>query len=356
MIYPHTVQLGWGGSIDLEPRDLPDWAAGQVLTWTITSGQGILFPIGEDRQRFTAPKAAPGVPTQTVIILYAGDEPVGEAVINMAAYEVPQYRKPPEEITPEPEPEPPPTEEEIADPLDCCVDPHNPDQPIQIIPTSVTIGPYERVGIRIPFIYQDCDEGCYTWKISRGGGILECSCGAKAIYRAPKSNRDREKNALVRLFCDKKPVAECKIAINSYWATEHAYAEYDDGPTWTSDGPILKPMGDPPAIPATMGNQKYLNLVYNMQLYNCMSEMVLERPYHQFRFQWGYSVMGEKWVLQDISPFDVFGSYDAIGDIPLKKLHIPRAQDLRTTWMKSRGCCPDVAYEKLIMEILEESA
>jgi len=85
MIYPHKVQMAFSGSQELEPLDLPDWAIGQELSWTISSGLGTLLDIGSDRVRFTGPAAGVGVPDQTVIHLYALDQVVGECTVNLAA-------------------------------------------------------------------------------------------------------------------------------------------------------------------------------------------------------------------------------------------------------------------------------
>lgn len=351
MIRPKSVQMSWGGTHDLEAVDLPDWTRGQELTWSITAGQGSIQVLEAHKIRFTGPPAGPRAADQTLIHVYSGSEVVGECTIFLAALMAERIAERAQGLPPEPEPEPPPTEEEIIPPLDCCADPKNPDQPLNIIPEKIQLEPFQRVSIRIPFIYKDCDQSCYTWKISKGGGVLDCACGARAIYRAPRYNENCEDNAVVDLICLKKVVAQCHIAINTHWSTEHAYAEYDQKPTWTYTGTDRGERGDPP-IPCPSGGQgSYLHLRYYVYIYNCMGELIIKRPYHSFDFWWGWSIYGNKWVLQDMTPLDFFGSYDSQGDIPISKLRIRSDEDLRSAYMKKRGCCPLVIYEKMILEM-----
>lgn len=340
MISPSNPQISWGSSIDLEARELPDWTEGQPLSWTISSGQGSLLDPSGIKIKFTAPQGGPDVPHKTVIHLYAGvqGQLVGECTVTLAA-DLP-WAKLLEELPQEPEPEPPPEEEEIEEPHDCCADPHQPDEPLKVVPSQIQADPLQKYSIRIPYIYEECDDGCYDWIIKSGGGTLLCDCGPRAIYQAPRTNENCEANAVVELICNGEPVAQCYISINTLWHKEAVYAEYDHEPTWETSGPrppVKAGVGGTPPAEATY---QWLHLKFYMRLYNCMSELIIERPYHNYTFSWGYSMWQAKWFLYTITTGAPFANYESQKDIDWSHLNIPADQDIRTDYQKLRGCCP----------------
>ena len=227
MIYPRKASLSWGGNIDLGARDLPEWAATQPLSWTITSGQGSIVDLGGMKISFTGPEGGPDVPTRTLIHLFAGDsaEPVGECTIT---FDIPLMDPALlRDLPTEPEPDPPPEEKEIIIPVECCADPEDPREPLKITPVQVSMGPDEDLYIRIPRIHKDCMHGCYTWRIAYGGGRLICNCGPRAVYRSPSLNRMCEDNALIELICDTVPIAHTYVTINTWAGGVVAYETFE---------------------------------------------------------------------------------------------------------------------------------
>lgn len=227
MIYPHKVNLSWGGSVELEARDLSEWAAAQPLSWTITSGQGSILDPSGIKVQFVGPDAGPDVPLNTVLHLFAGEsaEIVGECTIT---FDVPLMDPALlRDLPREPEPDPPPEENEIEVPVECCADPEDPSKPLKITPVEVSMGPDENLYIRIPKIHSDCERGCYTWRIAYGGGRLLCDCGPRAIYRSPSLNRQCENNALIELICDTIPIAHTYVTINTHGAGAIAYETFE---------------------------------------------------------------------------------------------------------------------------------
>jgi len=227
MIYPHTVHLSFGGDVELEARDLPDWAYRQPLSWSITFGQGSFLDLEGIKIRFTGPEWGPDVPTRTVIHLFAGQpgELVGECTIS---FDIPLMDpKLLRDLPQEPEPDPPPEEDEIEIPIECCADPEDPTKPLKITPTQVSMGPDENLFIRIPRIHEDCQHGCYSWRISYGGGRMICDCGPRGVYRSPLLNRECENNALIELICATVPIAHVYVTTNTHGPGTIAYETFE---------------------------------------------------------------------------------------------------------------------------------
>ena len=227
MIYPNKADLSWGGHVELQAADLPDWATAQPLSWTITSGQGSIVDLGGNKIRYIGPEGGPDVPLNTVIHLFAGEpgELVGECNV---AFTIPLMDpKMFKDLPQEPEPDPPPEEEEVEIPIECCADPEDPREPLKITPTEVLIGPDKNLYIRIPRIHEQCERGCYTWSISYGGGRLLCDCGPRAIFRSPLLNRQCENNTLIELICGGVPIAHVYVTTNTHGAGAIAYETFE---------------------------------------------------------------------------------------------------------------------------------
>jgi len=347
MIYPHRVEMTWGGFHELEPRDLPEWALEQPLQWTISSGQGTLLDIGSDRVRFTGPAAGPDVPDQTVIHLYVGEDVVGECVVTLATVPAELWRVPSPDLPPEPEPEPPPEDEDIQEPVDCGKDPTSPREPLVISPAHAMIFPLQMLSIVITRIWEVCEDACYTWEISWGGGTLLCNCGREAIYQAPRINYECESNAQVDLIFNFEVIASCHIVINTWGRSGVAYsitqlAHHD----WTT---AMWPLTGGGAAPLPVGVKYGTWWIKGYgKTYDCQDQVVREYAYVTISCICGYSAWQQKWLIKVGEYAGVGGSYEQLADIPLWKIHgrYPAAvKDLRTPIMKAGGCCAEGLQE-----------
>lgn len=320
MIYPHTVKMSWGGDIELEARELPAWAADQPLTWTVASGQGSILDLGGIKIRFTGPQAGPFVPTKTVIHLYAGDGLVGECTITFAIIAPSRERDPPEGFPKPPEPDPPPEEEEIIPTVDCGVDPEHPEEPLKIHPAEYMAGPLEEVHIGIVKIWEVCEEGCYTWKISSGGGTLLCNCGREAVYLTPRLNAECEANAVIDLIYCERVIASCYVTINTWGRAGLAYVIFET-PDFGAGGDIWG----------------------RAQRYDCQDEPLQPLTWLHLWVTRAYSTFAGKYQWYVSENKYVGGVFDTLGDIPmaiLQAAYPAHTVDARTRNMKRAGCCP----------------
>jgi len=349
MIYPHKIDMTWGGFHELEPRDLPEWALDQPLQWTISSGQGTLLDIGSDRVRFTGPAAGPAVPDQTVIHLYVGEDVVGECVVTLATVPAELWRVPSPDLPPEPEPEPPPEDQDIQEPVDCGKDPTNPREPLVISPTHAMIFPLQMLSIVITRIWEVCEDGCYTWELSWGGGKLLCNCGREAIYQAPRINEECEHNAQIDLIYNFEVIATCHIIVNTWGRRGVAYAIYQKVHHHWETGQGLPSSGGASPWPKGVLTASWYIRAYG-KTYDCQDEIVREFQHVDIPCHCGYSSWQGKWLIKVGEYAGVGGSYEQLADIPLWIIdgrYPARVEDRRTAIMKAGGCCP-MGLEKLL--------
>lgn len=312
------------------------------MTWTISSGQGKFLDLGANRIKYIGPEWGPDVPNKTVIHLYAGEEIVGECTVNLAVI-APKVEPETAALLPkEPEPEPPPEEEEILEPVDCGVDPENPLEPLKIRPTEVMAGPLQEVKIGIVKIWQVCEEGCYTWRISSGGGQLLCNCGREAIYLTPRVNAECEANAVIDLIYDERVIASCYVTINTWGPSSLAYVVFKKP---AIEGMDLYPgwrASEKPGIPAGVEAPSWV-IVGRAQRYDCNDRPLQPLMYLHIWCSCGYSIFAKKWQIYIGEYRGVGGVYDTLEEVPmhiLYKNHPDQTVDSRTLWMKRGGCCP----------------
>ncbi len=342
MIYPHKVEMHWAGFQDLEPADLPAWTAGQPLTWTIDTGQGSLLQIGSDRVRFTGPEAGKGVPDRTIVHLYAGEELVGECTIVLAAVPAAFWGPPSADLPSEPEPDPPPEDQDILEPVDCGKDPRNPREPLKISPVHAMVSPLQKLSIVVVAIWEVCADGCYTWKIAWGGGILLCNCGRECIYQAPRMNENCEDNAQIDLIFDHRVIASCEIVVNTWGRSDVAYAIYQQvHHHWESGMSRISEVGT-----GTLPKGVKFGLWYIRgygKTYDCQDQVVREFQHVSVLVTCGWSAWQQKWLIHVYDYKGVQGVYEQLADIPLwiiQGRYPARVEDRRTKVMKAGGCCP----------------
>lgn len=342
MIYPHTVEISWGGDVELQARDLPEWAEAQPLTWTISSGQGSILDLGGIKIRYIGPEAGPDVPNKAVIHLYAGEEIVGECTITLK-YIIPKITPEPlEELPKPPDPDPPPKEEDVVPTVDCGVDPEHPEQPLKISPTEIAAGPLQEVKIGIVKIWEVCEEGCYTWRIASGGGKLLCNCGRQATYLTPRINGMCEANAVVELIYCERVIASCYVTINTWSGRAPAYVLYDRNAHW--DWGDYDPAwgGRQPAAPPEGVAAASWFLRDYVRTYDCADRLISKIDYLSQWWHCSWVPIRKEW--QIYCSHRCYGpwGFKTLGEIPMGQIRppYPKDKDLRTDWMKQGGCCP----------------
>ena len=339
--------MSWGGSQELEPADLPAWTEGHKLTWTISAGQGSLLEIGSNRIRYTGPERGPEVPNTTVIHLYAGEEIVGECTVTLQLIRPPMYPEPLPDLPPEPEPEPPPEDQDIQEPVDCGKDPASPREPLVISPAHAMIFPLQKLAIVITRIWEVCDDGCYTWEIAWGGGILLCNCGREAIYQAPRINYECERNAQVDLIFNFQVIASCHIVVNTWGRSGVAYAIFQKVHHHWETGQGLPSTGGATPWPAGVLTRSWYIRAYG-KTYDCQDQVVREFQHVDIPCHCGYSAWQGEWIIKVGEYAGVGGSYYELAEIPIwiiQGRHPARVEDLRTPQMKAGGCCAEGLQE-----------
>jgi len=342
MIYPHTVEMSWGGDVELEARDLPDWAEAQPLTWTISSGQGSIIDLGGIKIRYIGPQAGPDVPDKTVIHVFAGDEIVGECTITLKVI-LPIYKPEPlPGIPKEPDPDPPPKEEDVVPTVDCGVDPEHPEEPLKVRPTEVMAGPEEEVTIGIEKIWEVCEEGCYTWRIAYGGGKLLCNCGRQAIYLTPSVNGECEANAMIELIYCERVIAECYVTINTWDRRGEAYVLYDRDAHWDwgDYDPAWRGAQSPSPPPGVLAPSWFLRDYAS--IYDCGDRLIRKFDYLQQWWHCSWVPIRKEWQIYCSARCYGPSGFKTLEEIPMGKIRYPypKDKDLRRPWMKTGGCCP----------------
>jgi len=334
--------MSWGGDVELEARDLPDWAEDQPLTWTISSGQGSILDLGGIKIRYIGPQWGPDVPTKTLIHLFAAEEIVGECTITLAMITVVVEPEPPTGLPTQLEPEPPTKEEDIVPTVDCGRDPENPDQPLKIRPTTTRAGPNQEVIIEIEKIFKVCEHGCYTWRIAYGGGMMLCACGRKAIYYTPSLNGRCEDNAMIELVYCERVIAKCYVTINTWGERQPAYALYDRMlhfyfGFWDKPWRELQEVPPPAGVTAPI-----FYLLDWAHIYDCNDELIVKKPYIDVACYCNYGGRPPRWIITVPYPGIPYQEYKSLAEIPMYKLNYlyRKDEDLRTDEMKVGGCCP----------------
>jgi len=205
------------------------------------------------------------------------------------------------------------------------------------------------LSIVIKRIWEVCDDGCYTWSLSWGGGKLLCNCGREAIYQAPRINEECEHNAQVDLIYNFEVIATCHIVINTWGRRGVAYAIYQKvHHHWETAQQPLTGGGAAP-LPTGVHFGSWYIRAYG-KTYDCQDEIVREFQHVGVHCMCGYSSWQQKWLIYVGEYAGVHGVYEQLADIPIHIIqgrYPARVEDRRTATMKAGGCCP-MGLEKLL--------
>lgn len=342
MLLPHKAELGWGGKIDIELIDPPDWCNLEEITWTLAQGEGIVEPTDLHKISFVAPSQRQDSPASATVQAYCQGTAVGECVLTFQTW-AERFGKDGQPVPPPPEPpppEPPPTQEDIIKPIDCCRDPEDQTAELKIAPAFLFLGPDKLADIRIPKIHQHCEEHCYIWEIIEGAGMLLCNCGVRCIYRAPKINSECEKNATVALLCADEWIAEAYIVTNTHAGGKAAYQYMDTVPVFNYPFEGTFDYLDLWGLPPPEARGTFLEVNWYWDQYDC--EDVLIQKVRRWRYTFMWQKPRGTWKLYNTSSGSKPGEAERARDLDFSflKTYLEQYQDLRTVAMRKGGCCP----------------
>lgn len=214
-------------------------------------------------------------------------------------------------------------EDDIYTGVDCCRDARDPAKSIRIVPAKATIKPGGSITLRGERITRECEPGCFSWTITRGGGTLSEEFGHATEFFAVDDFEECQGSACVALHCSGAIVDECYIGVNEYTKVDIAFSRTTSAYVWIKPGEWLF---------GKIGNTQNVSPKYDML---CLV--------HRF-----YDCTGD--LVQSACRMSMLKMPGALSESQFKKMAAPTIGqffDLRTDEMKEAHCCPpDILAEE----------